>query len=153
MLNINKKEESKMKKTKNILSIIVAVLIFATMVMPVSAADNVESIVDYYNKEDESIGERELSNNNMTRGLFKDYNAYCHKEWIMDNGIGVGAMGWTDIDEKSDGSDRYHYSNIRVYLNDLYWESGRSWGYGRVSVSTGNVKQGALKSMKIFYGW
>ncbi len=38
------------------------------------------------------------------------------------------------------------------WLDSKYWESGRQWGKGRVSVSTGDLGQGAIKSYNLYYG-
>lgn len=118
---------------------------------------NVSAAEVGYTESTESIAIIDMSNSNMVRGIFDDYHVYANKWWIMKNGVGVGAAGWTDIDNKSDGSNRYHYSNIRVYSGStpdaLIYESGRKWGYGRVQVSTGDLGKGAMYSNSIFYGW
>lgn len=95
-----------------------------------------------------------LVNQNSINGIFDDYVVSSHAEWIMDGQVGVGAKGWTDIREKRDlDIKRYHYSNIQVYRGTNTWESGRKWGYGKVSVTTGDVGEGALSSYKLFYGF
>lgn len=137
-----------MLKSKTMGSIIGAVMIVVTMAMPVLAAEPTQKI-DYTEHSSAELDPDYVS----ARGIFDDYVVYSDAWWIISNGVGVGAKGWTDIDEKSDGSDRYHYSNIRVYSGSQYWKSGREWGYGRVEVSTGNVGQSALSDYRLFYGF
>lgn len=136
-----------MRKTKSIVQIIVAIMMIVTMVMPASAAEITQKID--YTKHSSAV----LDPDNVSpSGLFDPYNVYSDAWWIMSNGIGVGAEGWTNLTSKSDGSYIYHYSNIRVWSGSQYWESGRSWGYGKVQVSTGNVGQGALTTYNLYYG-
>lgn len=136
-----------MLKSKTLGLIIGAVMIVVIMAMPVLAVEPTQ--IDYTEHSSAELDPDYVS----VRGIFDDYVVYSDAWWIMSNGVGVVAAGWTDIDEKSDGSDRHHYSNIRVYYGSQYWKSGREWGYGRVEVSTGNVGQGALSTYRLFYGF
>lgn len=136
-----------MQKNKRIIPIIVAAMMIATMAMPASATE-VSGKIDY-TKHSSAVLD---PNNSSSYVILADYVVSSDAWWIMSRGVGVGAEGWTDLDNKSDGSDKYHYSNIRVWLGSQYWESGRKWGYGKVQVSTGNVGQGALSSYDLYYG-
>lgn len=119
-----------------------------TTTMPASAAEVIYKI-DYTKHGSAMLDPSYVS----IKGIFDDYVVYSDAWWIMSRGVGVGAQGWTDIDSKEDGSDIYHYSNIRVYYGSQYWESGRKYGYGRVEVSTGDVGQGSLTNYRLFYGF
>ena len=99
-----------MLKSKTLGLIIGAVMIVVTMTMPVLAAEPTRKI-DYTEHSSAELDPDYVS----TRGIFDDYVVYSDAWWIMSNGVGAGATGWTDIDKKSDGMDKYHYSNIRVY--------------------------------------
>ncbi len=132
---------------KKILSLII-VAIFITSLSSITFADINQNKV---------IAEREYNGQITPYGLFDDYNVYSDGEWIFNsNNIGVGAKGWTNITEKSDGSYRYHYTNVACYYDsaeqDVY-TSGRVWGSGKVSASTGDCGRGAMHHYRIFYGW
>ena len=141
----------KSKKIMGVLgSILCVAAIMPTDIFAASINENVDYTVSIEGELDPSMP--------VTYGLFKDYVAYCDRWWILNSSnVGVGAAGWTDIDNKSDGSDRWHYSNIQVYSSSgtdcVTYESGRRWGYGRVEVSTGDLGKGAMYSHRIFYGW
>ncbi|WP_411676819.1 hypothetical protein [Caproicibacter sp.] len=127
------------------LSMMVCVPAFAATNKPTSTKHRVDYTKQHF---------AELDPNSKIH-LNSNFIVYSKAWWIMKSGVGVGAEGWTDLDNKSDGSDVYHYSNIRVWAEEpssTYWESGRTWGYGRVQVSTGNVGQGALSTYHLYYG-
>ncbi|QSX05742.1 hypothetical protein JYG23_13920 [Sedimentibacter sp. zth1] len=140
---------------KKFICMFISVLIATTMVMPVSAVEKSENIIDYTNKI-EVKAERDLSNDVLPYGLFDDYNVYSGGSWVMDGLVGVGAKGWTNIVEKSDGTYRYHYTNVAVYADhdeNTVYTSGREWGSGKVEASTGDLGEGAMHHYRIFYGW
>jgi hypothetical protein len=70
----------------------------------------------------------------------------------MSNGVGVGAAGWTNLVSKSDGSYIYHYTTARAWIGQQCWDSARTWGNGKVTASTGNVHQGAISNIDVYYG-
>lgn len=124
----------------------------STNVLATSFSNHVD-----YSKESNPVAELDPSMA-KSRSLFSNYTVYCDRWWIMNNvNVGVGAAGWTDVDYKKDGSNKYHYSNIQVYSgsgpDSTTYESGRKWRYGRVQVTTGNIGRGAMYSHRIFYGW
>jgi hypothetical protein len=145
---LQNERNDKMRKIKIIALIIGVAIMVTTMAVPIAAADNTQKI-DY--TKHSSVAELDL-NSYSTFGLLTDYNVYADKWFIMSNGIGVGCEGWTNLTSKSDGSYIYHYSNARAWLGDLYWDSGRQWGSGQVYASTGNVGQGAISTISIYYG-
>lgn len=143
-----------MKKSKIIGLIVGVSMIVLSISMPIFAVEPNQKAelvqkVDYTEHKSAELDPRHV----RVLGLFDDYRVYSDASWIVVNGVGVGAKGWTDIDEKSDGSNRYHYSNIQVYQGTQTWESGRKWGTGRVHVTTGNVGAGALSDYRLFYGF
>lgn len=145
-----------MKKSK-VLGILSSVICAGMMLSTSVAAVPFDATEVNYDKEINPVAELDPSMP-QTRGLFSKYNIYCDKWWIMNSrNVGVGAEGWTDVDYKSDGSNKYHYSNIQVYSgsgpDSTTYESGRKWGYGRVQVSTGDLGKGAMYSHRIYYGW
>lgn len=137
-----------MRKSKTILSVIVAAMMIATMVLPVSA----EAIqkIDYTVHKSAELDPDNIS----LQGIFgRDYNVYSDAWWIIVNGVGVGAAGWTNLTSKEDGTYIWHYSNIVVHVDDyISKESGRRWGSGKVEVSTGNLGYGACSSYNLYYG-
>lgn len=148
MLNyIINERDVKMRKTKIITLIIGVIMIITAMVAPVSAAANTQKI-DY--TKHSSVAELD-PNSVSTLGLLASYNVYANKWYIMSNGIGVGCEGWTNLTD-SNGVYIYHYSNARAWKGALYWDSGRQWGSGQVYASTGNVGQGAISDISIYYG-
>lgn len=80
------------------------------------------------------------------------YSVYAEKWYIMDGWVGVGCEGWTNLISTIDGTPIYHYSNARAWLGEDYWDSGREWGTGKVYASTGDVGQGAISAISIYYG-
>ena len=147
-----------MKINKKIMGLILGMGILATSVsMPVFASEGIKGptlVTQEIYEEGPAELDPIIANRIDPKGIFKDYVVSSDAEWIMDGLVGVGAKGWTDIREKSDlDIKRYHYSNIQVYRGTSTWESGRKWGYGKVSVTTGNVGVGALSDYRLFYGF
>lgn len=138
-----------MKKNKTIVSIIVVAMVMATMLISVSAAANDQKI-DY--TKHSSVAELD-PNSISPSGILADYNVYADKWYVMSGYVGVGCEGWTNLTSKSDGTYIYHYSNARAWQDELYWDSGRVWGYGQVYASTGDVGQGAIYAISIYYGY
>ena len=137
-----------MRKTKIIASIIGVLMMVTTMVAPVSAAANTQKI-DY--TKHSSVAEL-YPNSIRTMGLLDSYNVYADKWYVMSNGIGVGCEGWTNLTSKTDGTYIYHYTTARAWIGSQYWDSSRQWGAGQISASTGNVGQGAISAISIYYG-
>lgn len=137
---------------KKLMCMLILAFVITSMVMPVSAAEKID-----YTKKNEVKAERDLSNNIISRGLFDDYKVYSGGEWIVNKqNVGVGAKGWTNIVNTSDGSYRYHYTRAVVYEDSeetRLHQSSREWGEGKVYASTGDVGKGAMHHYRIFYGW
>ncbi|TWH83448.1 hypothetical protein [Sedimentibacter saalensis] len=137
---------------KKLMCMLILALVVTSMVMPVSAVEKVD-----YAEKNEVKAERDLSNNIISRGLFDDYNVYSGGEWIVNNqNIGVGAKGWTNIVNKSDGSYRYHYTKVVVYADsaeNIAYPTSKVWGEGVIEATTGDLGNGAMHHYRIFYGW
>ncbi len=132
-----------MKKMKKLLSVgMAALMLVSSMGTAALAADT---------NEFNNVAVLDPASGPSAR-LFNNYVVYSDANWIIKNGVGVGAEGWTDLDYEDTGLDMYHYSNIVCYLNNQDYPSGRTWGYGRVHVSTGDLGMGAMRSYQLFYG-
>lgn len=139
---------------KKVLSMVLAIVMMSAFSISTYAAEPLSNENSNYEISILSNDVGELDPSCKSRA--NDYNAVCHKEWILDRHYSqLGAWGWTDITEKSDGSQRYHYSNIFVYTDrssiGLEYSSGRKWGYGKVEVEV--RANGPFAENRIFYGW
>lgn len=138
------------EKRKIIVPIIGAAIMMVTTIAPVSAAST--TITQKSNNTQHiAVVETDAKNHSLS-GWFDPFNVYADKWYVMSYGVGVGAAGWTNLVSKSDGSYIYHYTTARAWIGQQCWDSARTWGNGKVTASTGNVHQGAISNIDVYYG-
>lgn len=78
-------------------------------------------------------------------------NNVSSKVWSEKSANKVRASGWVSM-INDDGNGKYHYSNAQIKSGSTVWaESGRKWGTGTVSATSGYTPNSGIA--KIYYGY